>query len=222
MARPRRTATPTGPATPHDGPVPAGRATSGSRRDEILAIAAAIFARKGVVNTTVRDIAGEAGMLSGSLYHHFSSKEEMLGEIIRNALDADIALDEALARSDQLEPRQAVRELLHRGMLFAADHPDVSAIMRDSSKEFVDTAAYGLVRERDRAIRRAWTRVLERGVASGAFRRDLDVDLVFRAMISVVVSAGRWYRPDGPATMAEIADTMTALFLDGLSAGTDR
>lgn len=180
-------------------------------------MAAAIFARKGVTNTTVRDIATEAGMLSGSLYHHFASKDEMLDEIIRNALDADIALDEALARSSELEPRAAVRELLHRGMRFAVDHPDVSAIMRDSSKEFAGTATYELIRRRDRAIRLAWTRVLERGVTAGAFRADLDPDLVFLAMISVVISFGRWYRPDGPRTMDQIADTMCDLLLDGFA-----
>ncbi|MCC6438549.1 MAG: TetR family transcriptional regulator [Acidimicrobiales bacterium] len=192
----------------------------GSRREEILAIAASIFARKGVANTTVRDIAREAGMLSGSLYHYFQSKEEMLDEIIRNALDADIAQDAALAASEDLEPRAAVRELFHRGLMFAADHPDVSAIVNDSSKEFVGTAAYDLVRTRDRAIRQAWTRVLERGVEAGAFRADLDVELAWQAMIAVVIMVGRWYRPSGPLTVEQIADKMSVLFLEGFEVST--
>src|SRR5262249_57938903 len=45
------------------------------RREEILAIAAKIFADKGYASTTVREIADAAGILSGSLYHHFDSKE---------------------------------------------------------------------------------------------------------------------------------------------------
>lgn len=196
--------------------------SGGNRREEILTIAAGIFARKGVVNTTVRDIAKEAGMLSGSLYHYFTSKEEMLDEIIRRALDVDIERDEALAASAELEPRAAVHELFHRGLMFAHDHPDVSAIVNDSSKEFTGTEAYSLVRRRDRAIRSAWTRVLERGVIEGTFRADLDVELAYRAMIAVVVQAPRWYRRTGPMSMEQIATTMAELFLDGFcTASTD-
>ena len=51
------------------------------RRDELLEIAAGLFADRGVRATTVRDIADAAGILSGSLYHHFDSKESMVDEI---------------------------------------------------------------------------------------------------------------------------------------------
>ena len=46
-----------------------------TRREELLQIAGALFAQRGFKNTTVRDIADAAGILSGSLYHHFDSKE---------------------------------------------------------------------------------------------------------------------------------------------------
>src|ERR1051325_8938666 len=57
------------------------------RRAELLAIAAGLFAERGYKNTTVRDIADAAGILSGSLYHHFDSKETMADEILRTFLD---------------------------------------------------------------------------------------------------------------------------------------
>src|ERR1700677_3675948 len=59
----------------------AGQANS--RRDELLELAAAMFAERGLRATTVRDIADGAG----SLYHHFSSKEEMVDELVRGFLD---------------------------------------------------------------------------------------------------------------------------------------
>src|ERR1700739_3812119 len=58
----------------------------GSRRDELLELAAAMFAERGLRATTVRDIADAAGILSGSLYHHFASKEEMVDEVLRGFL----------------------------------------------------------------------------------------------------------------------------------------
>src|SRR6195952_2778366 len=56
--------------------------TGGGRRDELLGIAATLFAERGFRNTTVRDIADAAGILSGSLYHHFDSKEAMVDQLL--------------------------------------------------------------------------------------------------------------------------------------------
>ena len=61
--------------------------TANDRRGELLAIAAQLFAERGLRETTVRDIADAAGILSGSLYHHFDSKESMVDEILRGFLD---------------------------------------------------------------------------------------------------------------------------------------
>jgi AcrR family transcriptional regulator len=58
-----------------------------SRRDELLELAATMFAERGLRATTVRDIADSAGILSGSLYHHFKSKEQMVEEVLREFLD---------------------------------------------------------------------------------------------------------------------------------------
>src|SRR5947208_14963208 len=63
------------------------RTNDSERRAELLELAAELFAERGVRATTVRDIADAAGILSGSLYHHFSSKEGMVDEILRGFLD---------------------------------------------------------------------------------------------------------------------------------------
>lgn len=52
----------------------------GNRRDDVLEAAASLFATKGYAATSIRDIAHEVGILSGSLYYHFASKEELLLE----------------------------------------------------------------------------------------------------------------------------------------------
>src|SRR5438552_16107295 len=62
--------------------------TATDRRAELLNIAARLFAERGLRATTVRDIADAAGILSGSLYHHFDSKESIVDEILREFLDA--------------------------------------------------------------------------------------------------------------------------------------
>src|ERR1044071_2934062 len=87
-------------------------ATVGTRRDELLAIAARLFAEKGFKNTTVRDIADAAGILSGSLYHHFDSKESMVDEILQSfQTELFAAYDEVLASDDDARTKieRAVR-----------------------------------------------------------------------------------------------------------------
>jgi AcrR family transcriptional regulator len=187
-----------------------------TRREEILAIAAELFAEQGVSNTTVRDIAKKAGILSGSLYHHFTSKDEMLDEIIQASLDSDIALDAQLAEQEDFDPATAIRALFGRSLGFVHDHPHVATIVNNDPERFRNTPTFDLVRKRSRAVRVAWTAVLARCVATGEFRQDLDLDLTYLAMISIVDGASHWYRPDGPKSISQIADELTALFLDGL------
>jgi TetR/AcrR family transcriptional regulator, cholesterol catabolism regulator len=194
----------------------AGASGAASRREEILAAAATIFARRGIANTTVRDIGEEAGILSGSLYHHFTSKDEMVEEIIRAALDPDIERDEALAHSD-VDPIEAVRQLFDRGLRFSSEHPAVATIIADNRQE-LGAERFDFLRKQFDTIRRAWVAMLERGVRSGAFRPDLDVDLAYKAAMGAISSVPHWYRPDGARTIDEIIHQVTELFLRGFGA----
>src|SRR5215468_6746235 len=70
--------------------------TDGARRDEILETAAALFASSGL-RTSLREIADACGILPGSLYHHFDSKEAIIVELIeRYRADLDAVAQQAL------------------------------------------------------------------------------------------------------------------------------
>jgi AcrR family transcriptional regulator len=194
-----------------------GSVVPASRRDEILAIAASIFARQGIASTTVRDIGEEAGILSGSLYHHFASKDDIVEEILRAALDPDIELDVALANST-VEPLQAVRQLLVRALRFNHDHPDVAAIVANSRHELLAAKRFDFIHARGTLIRASWIAVLERGMAEGVFRADLDPDLAYKAIMGAVSVLPNWYRPSGPRSIEDIAEAFVHLFLRGIVA----
>src|SRR5687767_11597612 len=86
--------------------------TTATRREELLAIAGRLFAERGFRNTTVRDIADAAGILSGSLYHHFDSKESMVDEILRSFQDELFGRYDAILAGDddaRAKLEQAVR-----------------------------------------------------------------------------------------------------------------
>src|SRR2546428_10898890 len=82
------------------------------RRARLVELAGELFAAKGYANTTVREIADAAGILSGSLYHHFDSKESVIEALLRDFLDRiDVQYQSILARGG--EPVGALRALLH-------------------------------------------------------------------------------------------------------------
>ena len=76
-------------------------AATQTRRAELLGIAAELFAERGFRNTTVRDIADAAGILSGSLYHHFDSKEAMVDELLDTFQQELFATYDEIVASDR-------------------------------------------------------------------------------------------------------------------------
>lgn len=196
-----------------------GSTATESRREELLRIAADLFASKGFRNTTVRDIADAAGILSGSLYHHFDSKESMVDELMRT-FQAELfaAYDEILASSDD------ARTKLERAVRLSFDTIERRgaevAIFQNEAATLGTSERFGYLAERNRQSRDVWVTLLTEGVQSGALRPDLDITLTYRFIRDTVWVAVRWYRPGGPHTATQVADQYLTILLDGIAKGT--
>ena len=77
----------------------------------MVAIAADLFAQKGYRATTVREIADAAGILSGSLYHHFDSKESIGDEILSGFIN-EVLADYRTAVDGAADPRAALEQIV--------------------------------------------------------------------------------------------------------------
>ncbi|HMT49593.1 TetR/AcrR family transcriptional regulator [Dietzia sp. UBA5065] len=190
--------------------------TSTTRREELLAIAAGLFAERGLRATTVRDIADAAGILSGSLYHHFSSKEAIVDEILRGFLDSLFGDYRRIVRSGS-PPRETLEGLVHASFEAIHRHRDEVAIYQDELKHLRGNPRFEYLRERNTEFRDMWTDVLRQGMDSGEFRGDLDIRLTYRFLRDTVWVAVRWYRPEDRYDHAEIADQYLTIVLDGLA-----
>ena len=187
-----------------------------TRREELLQIAAGLFADKGFKNTTVRDIADASGILSGSLYHHFDSKESMIDEIL-STFQAELfgRYDQILGSSDDARAKleQAVRvsfEAIDR-------HRHEVAIFQNEADYLGTFERFGYLAERNEQSRQVWMRLLTEGVESGALRSDLDVELVYRFIRDTVWVAVRWYRPGGTLAHEDVANQYLTILLDGIA-----
>jgi AcrR family transcriptional regulator len=189
---------------------------TGGRREQLLAIAASLFATKGFRSTTVRDIADAAGILSGSLYHHFDSKESMLDEILRTfQTELFGQYDEILASGADARTRL---EGAIRVSVEAIDrHPHEVAIFQNEADALGELERFSYLKERNAQSRAVWVTLLKAGVAEGQLRDDLDLELVYRFVRDTVWVAVRWYRPGGRLTPSDVADQYLSIILDGIS-----
>lgn len=192
--------------------------TSTTRREELLSIAAGLFAERGLRATTVRDIADAAGILSGSLYHHFSSKEAIVDEILRGFLDSLFSDYRRIVESG-LGPRETLEQLVRASFEAIHRNRDEVAIYQDELKHLRGNPRFDYLRERNTEFREMWSDVLTRGMKSGEFRDDLDVRLTYRFLRDTVWVAVRWYRPDDDTDHAAVADQYLNIVLDGLAVG---
>jgi AcrR family transcriptional regulator len=191
-----------------------------SRRDELLKLAATMFAERGLRATTVRDIADSAGILSGSLYHHFSSKEEMVDELLRGFLDWLFDRYQEIVATEP-NPLERLKGLFMASFEAIADRHAQVVIYQDEAKRLTDQPRFSYVEERNKEQRKMWVDVLSQGIEEGCFRPDIDVDLIYRFIRDTTWVSVRWYQPGGPLTAEQVGRQYLAIVLGGITRGED-
>jgi AcrR family transcriptional regulator len=187
-----------------------------SRRDELLDLAATMFAERGLRATTVRDIADSAGILSGSLYHHFKSKEQMVEEVLRDFLDwLFTRYQEIVGR--EADPLERVKGLFMTSFEAIEDRHAQVVIYQDEAKRLSGLPQFEFVDARNREQRRMWVDILKQGIKEGCFRPDIDVDLVYRFIRDTTWVSVRWYQPGGPLTAEQVGRQYLAIVLGGIT-----
>ncbi|MCB0894438.1 MAG: TetR family transcriptional regulator [Nocardioidaceae bacterium] len=190
-------------------------AANGTRRDELLAIAARLFADKGFKNTTVRDIADAAGILSGSLYHHFDSKESMVDEILRTFQEDLFGQYDDILASDA-DPLAKLEQAVRVSFEAIDEHHDEVAIFQNDAAYLLTFDRFSYLADRNRQSREVWLTLLRSGIDAGVLRDDLDLELTYRFIRDTVWVAVSWYRPGGRRTHTEIARQYLSILLEGI------
>ncbi|GAA1772164.1 TetR/AcrR family transcriptional regulator [Nocardioides hankookensis] len=189
---------------------------SATRRDELLAIAAGLFAEKGFKNTTVRDIADSAGILSGSLYHHFDSKESMVDEILRTFQEELFGQYDEILASDA-DPKAQLEQAVLVSFDAIDKHRAEVAIFQNEAAYLLTFDRFSYLADRNQQSREVWLTLLQNGIDAGVLRADLDLELTYRFIRDTVWVAVSWYRPGGRRTHTEIARQYLSILLEGIN-----
>ncbi|MDA2812885.1 TetR/AcrR family transcriptional regulator [Nocardiopsis sp. RSe5-2] len=187
------------------------------RRAEILETAAEVFARQGYAATSIRQVADAAGMLAGSLYYHFDSKESMADEILSGFLD-DLwtSYDAILAEGG--DARATLERLVEASFASIHRHRPAVVLYQNESRHLALNPRFAYLDESQTRFRSMWMDLLTRGADEGAFRADLDASLVYRFIRDTVWVAANWYDPHGRLPASDIAKQYLAMVLEGIQA----
>lgn len=189
-----------------------------TRRTEILQTANAVIATSGL-RTSLQQIADAAGILAGSLYHHFESKEAILIELTRRYhADLDRIGELALERLDEPDPRPAAEQITELGCAIARCAVEHRAALQMSFYEgpSSDPELMELTRRQPSTIQAAMLQGLRAGRWSGYIRSDLDLptlaDRICQSMLHVGLDVIRH-----KASSDELATLKSRIALEGLA-----
>jgi AcrR family transcriptional regulator len=190
------------------------------KRRVILDAAVRVFARQGFHTSRVADIADEAGVAYGLVYHYFSSKEEILDTLF---LERWGLMLDAIAEADA--EHRSPREKLYAIAAFIIDsYRHDPELMKVIIVE-VTRAANTFGRTHLAKIREAYeqiAQIVRRGQAEGVFREEIDPSfaaLAFYGLIEQVLTA--WIFEYAPVDEQEL-EGAKALIVDTLCRGLDR
>ena len=179
-------------------------------RGRLLTIAARLFRERGYAGTTVRDIAGALGILSGSLFHHFRSKEEILFAIMESVItamrhDLEAALDTAPSTRARIRALIAVELAYLHGPA-----SDAASVLFHDWRALSPQRQEPLLQGRN-AYFALWQDTLAQARAEGL--TTLEPEILRQFLHGALAWTSFWYRPGGGLTLDALTHRALVLAL---------
>jgi AcrR family transcriptional regulator len=182
-------------------------------REEILVAAAQIFSQKGFHATSMQDIAQAVNLQKASLYHHVSSKQEILVDVLDQAIDLLIErMQQVMALP--LAPDEMLRQATRVYLTTLLEHRELVAVLLLEHRNLDPDLHARHIPRRDR-FEQLWRDLIQQGLDGGVFC-CADPAMTARALLGALHWTITWYRPDGAFAPEEIAAQFSDLFLGGL------
>ena len=182
-----------------------------TRRDELAAVAARLFAERGYHGTSMADLADAMGVQKGSLYSLTGSKQDLLVVVTREGAAAFHAALDPVA--DDADPLERIRAALRGHLAVVAAQADIATVFTREWR-FLEEPELTAFRDERRRYESRWRSLLAEAAERGMLRTDVD----FEATVLLVLSAANWaytWIRRGVDTDA-LADRFLAILLDGV------
>jgi TetR/AcrR family transcriptional regulator, cholesterol catabolism regulator len=183
------------------------------RREEIISAAVKLWSEHGYNATSVADLCAVTGIGKGSIYHHISSKEEILFEIHNRFVDPMLEYARA-AVADERPAAEALRSLSCEMLTIIARYRAHCEIFVREMKS-LGPDRLKQVRQKRRQLETLVAQLIQRGIDSGEFK-DEPVKDATMAFMGMHVHTYMWFRPRMDRSPEEISDRFCRIFLEGL------
>ncbi|RJP50587.1 MAG: TetR/AcrR family transcriptional regulator [Anaerolineaceae bacterium] len=182
-------------------------------RDDILDAAAQVIRKKGFHAASMADIAETVKLQKASLYHHVSSKQEILLALLDRAIEM---LTEQIAPiATRPSPAdEKLREMTRVYLRLLAENADLASVLLFEHRSLEPKQHTRHIPNRDK-FEALWRDVVSEGVASGTFHCP-DSALTVRGLLGLLNWTVTWYRPKGELSIQDIADQYVDLLYHGL------
>lgn len=192
---------------------PALRERYDRRQQDIVAVAARLFAERGYQATSMSDLTEATGLAAGGLYHYIGSKERLL------SLICDELLEPLLAQAREIAAREAPAEELLRALLRAwlvhiEAHRDHMLVFAQERHVIEREPQWRAIRRQRKAFEAILDDVLARGEAAGTMAFE-DRPMTLLALLGMVNYTPQWLRAGGRGRLSadQIADRYCDLIL---------
>ncbi|MBI2830598.1 MAG: TetR/AcrR family transcriptional regulator [Chloroflexi bacterium] len=182
-----------------------------TRREEIIRVAAKMFAEKGYDATTLDEIAREIGVTKPALYYHINSKDELLQVIVGRIMK----LMEEVTRTGRsnLAPRERIEAVVRKLVEFSAENGEATRIAFEQAS-ILHQRTKAAFKRRQKDVDQALQKTLEEGVEQGVFAID-DVKMVSFAVLGACNWIYHWYEPGGYLSKTQVSDYFIHFFENG-------
>ncbi|HEY7625692.1 MAG TPA: TetR/AcrR family transcriptional regulator [Ilumatobacteraceae bacterium] len=170
---------------------------------KIRTVAIEVFATHGYHGASLRQIAKASGLTLGTLYHYYPSKQDLLAELMRDALAPLISSGHRVRAEFPGDPEHQLFEAVRRFVTTTLEDPQLAIIADVELRSLTgDNAAQAIaMRDEYEGIIRS---IVADGVASGVFAAG-DVKMVSFAVLAISNQPAYWYDPGGAMSRDEVA-----------------
>ena len=184
-------------------------------RERILLEASRLFRHHGYAATTLREVADAAGIKAGSIYYHFESKEQILGEVLDKGI---LAVAKAVRERVEALPKDATA----RKKVAAAIEGHLWGLLHHGDFTSANIRIYGQIppaaKNRHRKVRREyadyWDALLDEAMQRGELRRDIGATIARLFVIGALNWTVEWYNPQ-KGSFDDFVEQITTIVFDG-------
>ncbi len=177
--------------------------TASPRKLVIIREAARLFREKGYMASTLRELAKHSGIQGGSIYHHFTSKHEILYQIMDYTM-TNLLFNLKKSIRDEKDPVEKLKKAIRFHIEYHVNNPDETQVT-DSEIRSLTKGKYDRIVKQRRNYEKIFIQIIEEGIEQGVIVVN-DVKLASIAILQMCTGISYWFNEGGPLTMEEVAD----------------